>query len=82
MIKKATVYQIRILCYDVCMGMEYWFDKELSDLYEDRNEAEKELEKYLRMSESELEKECKACVSKDGPKIVELILNKKKNELY
>ena len=82
MIKKAIVYQIRVwCCEDLCM--EFWFDKELSDLYEDRRDAEKELEKYLGMSESELEKECgAACVSKEGPKIVELILNRKKDELY
>jgi hypothetical protein len=82
MIKKAIVYQIRVWCCEDSCG-EFWFDKELSDLYEDQRDAEKELEKYLGMSESELEKERGvACVSKEGPKIVELILNKKRDELY
>lgn len=45
MIKKAIVYQIRVWCCEEDSGMEFWFDKELSDLYEDKDEAEKELKK-------------------------------------
>lgn len=82
MIRKTIVYQIRIWCCDDSCG-EFWFDKELSNLYEDRNEAEKELGKYLGMSQSELEKRCEVCcVSENRPRIVELILNKRKDELY
>lgn len=35
------------------------------------------------MSQSELEKKCEVCcVSENRPRIVELILNKRKDELY
>lgn len=82
MIKKAIVYQIRVWCCDDSCG-EFWFDKELSDLYEDRDEAEKELKKYFGMSQSELEKKCEVCcISENRPRIVELILNKRKDELH
>lgn len=82
MVRKAIVYQIRIWCCDDSCS-EFWFDKELSDLYEDRDEAEKELGKYLGMSQAELEKKCEVCcVSENRPRIVELILNKRKDELY
>lgn len=54
---KTKIYQIRIWCCDdgCC---EFWFDKELSPFYLNREDAEKVLKKYENKTSSQLAKMC------------------------
>ena len=72
--KTQTIYQIRIWCSnDNCT--EFWYDKELSDYYANRDDAEKELSKYNNLTPSQLEKKCKViCVGENKPYIETLTL--------
>ena len=55
--KTQTIYQIRIWCSnDNCT--EFWYEKELSDYYVNRDDAEKELSKYNNLTPSQLERKC------------------------
>ena len=66
------VYQIRLWCSeDNCE--EFWFDKELSGIFFNKDDAEKELAKYEGMSIREIEKVCEVVsVRGNRPRIVAL----------
>jgi hypothetical protein len=66
------VYQIRLWCSeDNCE--EFWFDKELSGIFFNKEDAEKELAKYEGMSIREIEKVCEVVsVRGNRPRIVAL----------
>ena len=74
MYKTQTIYQIRIWCSDDNCA-EFWYDKELSDYYANRDDAEKELPTYDGLIPSRLEKKCQVtCVAENKPYIEILTL--------
>ena len=74
MTKTQTIYQIRIWCSDDNCA-EFWYEKELSDYYANRDDAEKELSKYDNLTPSQLERKCNViCVGENKPYIEKLTL--------
>ena len=72
--KTQIIYQIRIQCSND-NRTEFWYEKELSDYYVNRDDAEKELSKYNNLTPSQLERKCKViCVGVNRPYIETLRL--------
>lgn len=67
------LYQIRLWCSDDNCE-EFWFDKELSDIYTNLEEAQKELAKYDGMTASQIEHACEVVsVRNNRPRIERLM---------
>ena len=74
MYKTQTIYQIRIWCSDDNCT-EFQYEKELSDYYVNRDDAEKELSRYDGLTPSQLARKCKViCVGENKPYIEILTL--------